>query len=67
VVIGAVGMFAEPGMFTSVRGGKVVRSEKPKLVEGKLGLEDEVLFVFVGGQLLGRGSGFNVSKAGVKE
>jgi hypothetical protein len=49
VVIGAVGVFAEPDMFTSVRGGEVIRPEEPELAKGKLGLEDEVLFVFVGG------------------
>jgi hypothetical protein len=49
VVIGAVGVFAEPGMFTSMQGGKIVRPEEPELAEGELGLEDKVFLVFVGG------------------
>jgi hypothetical protein len=60
-------MFAKPGMFTSVQGREVVGPEEPKLVKGELGLEDEVLFVFVGGQRFGRRSGFDVLKTGIEK
>jgi hypothetical protein len=48
-MVGAVGVFAEPSMLTSVRGGKIVGPEEPELTKGELGLENEVLFVFIGG------------------
>jgi hypothetical protein len=48
-MVGAVGVFAEPGMLISMHGGEVVGPEKPELAKGKLGLEDKVLFVLIGG------------------
>jgi hypothetical protein len=48
-MVGAVGVLAEPGVFTSVRGREIIRPEEPKLMEGELGLENKVLFVLVGG------------------
>jgi hypothetical protein len=66
-MIGAVMMFTEPGMLTSMQGREVIRPEEPELAEGELGLEDKVLFVFVGRQLFGRRSGSNVLKTRVEE
>jgi hypothetical protein len=66
-MVRAVGVFAKPGMFSSMQGGEIIRPEKPKLAEGKLGLEDEVLLVFIGGQFSDGRSGFNASKMGVEE
>ena len=48
-MVGAVGMFTEPGVLVGVRGGEIVGPEKPELTKGELGLENEVLFVFIGG------------------
>ena len=42
-------MFVEPGVLGSVVGGKVIRPKKPELLEGKVGLKDEVFLEQVGG------------------
>jgi hypothetical protein len=66
-MVWAVGVFTEPGMLTGMRRGEVVRPEEPELAKGKLGLEDKVFLMFVGGQSPEGSFGLDVSKVGIEK